>query len=526
MSIAEEKRTYASTIHEIGDDLCGFASMYLLDSECVECRQKVEDTVFSLLDFDKPKVMVYGIYNSGKSTLINALMRQEIAEMADRPMTDRIAEYDHGDYVLVDSPGVDAPIEHEIVTNEYLNKCHIILFVVSSKGGFESKYNYERMAELIQRGIPFVIVLNDRGAQKELKKDADEETRKLVLAEHEFGLNSIQYKIIENLKKVTGDSNIASRYEVIVLNAKKALVGVLRGKEKLYESSKLPFLEQRIIQLMRQSNALQILRQPVTNLKDCFNFVEQCIREQMGIDTTSNLNEKLGNLRSAQTNLEDDIRISVHAAAQRYVDGVASHYASQNAESVESMMIDFYQEGADIYEQGMRALLGRLKAQFEDVSGMEEVFSDDVGHSLFMPQPLPYSDRNLNPKWEDLEKPLSMEYQKKKGFFKSRKKWEKEKKEELERQAELANDYEQNKMNEIIRLKQEARQSAESDLSEMEVRLQSLIRNEISMKFDEISGRIQNIASQNRALYEEGNQKLTELYQIRKRLEQLEVKLG
>lgn len=49
--------------------------------------------------------MVYGIYNSGKSTLINALMRQEAAEMADRPMTDQISEFDRGEYVLVGFSG-------------------------------------------------------------------------------------------------------------------------------------------------------------------------------------------------------------------------------------------------------------------------------------------------------------------------------------------------------------------------------------------------------------------------------------
>lgn len=36
-------------------------------------------------------VMVYGIYNAGKSTLINALIGQEVAPTGDIPLTDKVA---------------------------------------------------------------------------------------------------------------------------------------------------------------------------------------------------------------------------------------------------------------------------------------------------------------------------------------------------------------------------------------------------------------------------------------------------
>ena len=90
MSELQEKQGYAAVIEKIADDLLGFVSMEVPE-KCEYCVSKIDDTVKNLLNFDKPKVMVYGIYNSGKSTLINALMKQEVAEMADRPMTDRIS---------------------------------------------------------------------------------------------------------------------------------------------------------------------------------------------------------------------------------------------------------------------------------------------------------------------------------------------------------------------------------------------------------------------------------------------------
>ena len=121
------------------------------------------------------------------------------------------------------SPEIDAPIAHEKITDEFLNKCHIILFVISSKGGFEGKYNYEKMADLINRDIPFIIVLNERGCL--IKQEWSAEEKALKKAEYGQELRSIQYKIIENLRKVTGDKNITDKYESYVLNARKAPPG-------------------------------------------------------------------------------------------------------------------------------------------------------------------------------------------------------------------------------------------------------------------------------------------------------------
>ena len=52
-------------------------------------------------------IMVYGVYNAGKSTLINALIGQNIAPAGDIPLTDRVDEYRWGQYAILDTPGVD-----------------------------------------------------------------------------------------------------------------------------------------------------------------------------------------------------------------------------------------------------------------------------------------------------------------------------------------------------------------------------------------------------------------------------------
>ena len=279
--VMEKKRDAASRLNGVAQDFVRFAGEEFAD-DFSYFSEKTEENVISLLDVGKPKVMVYGIYNSGKSTLINSLCREEVAETADRPMTAQIAEYDRGDYCLVDSPGVNAPIQHEIVTEDYVNKCHIILFVISSKGLFEDRANYEKLAKLIAKEIPFVIVLNDRGCP--MDRRWDEEKRKRARFEHDQELRVIQYKIIQNLIKASGDQKIADRYEVVILNAKKAWTGVVKDKPGLYEASGVEFLDRRISQLLNSdASAAAVFQQPVQNLKECFNEAEKRITDRKSV---------------------------------------------------------------------------------------------------------------------------------------------------------------------------------------------------------------------------------------------------
>lgn len=83
-------------------------------------KDNIDEKVKQLTNIEKPKIMMCGIYDAGKSTLINALLKRDEATISDRPETYRIDEYDNGSYILIDSPGVDAPIEHEKITNDYL----------------------------------------------------------------------------------------------------------------------------------------------------------------------------------------------------------------------------------------------------------------------------------------------------------------------------------------------------------------------------------------------------------------------
>lgn len=523
MSKLQEKQGYAEVIGEIADDLLRFVNMKIPE-KYEYCVSQIDDTVKNLLDFDKPKVMVYGIYNSGKSTLINALMKQEVAEMADKPMTDRIVEFDRGEYVLVDSPGIDAPIAHEMVTNEFLNKCHIILFVISSKGGFEGVYNYQKMAELIKKEIPFIIVLNERGYA--IKREWTQEEKVLRRAEHEQELKSVQYKIIENLMRVTGDKNITQKYEVYVLNAKKALAGMQKNKLELYEASNVGILDQRIIQLVQSGSAVRVLRQPVTNLKICFDYVEAHIAQQMQEGSEHNFATKIDVLRKKQENLKDEMRILIRQATNSRIDEITALYVANNAEAAEGEEYSIFQDVENKYTFKLTEILAYIERSFKDIDGVSSM-TDSSSNLDFNLKAKDYSKRNMGVQEIGKERNFIHEEEKKSffDFLKSRKRREEEKKERLEREAALINEQNQNKLNEQMRVRQEARQVATSDMFELQNLLISIVNAGIEEKFEEIISYIQLVDCENKQLCDEGRKKLKELADIRKALTDFENKL-
>jgi predicted GTPase len=83
--------------------------------------------------------------------LLNALLGRHAAAIANIPTTDRIDRYDWNGYVLLDSAGVDAPIEHEEVPQAQLQRCALIMSVVR-EGDQDTRDVYGRLSHLLAEG--------------------------------------------------------------------------------------------------------------------------------------------------------------------------------------------------------------------------------------------------------------------------------------------------------------------------------------------------------------------------------------
>lgn len=181
-------------------------------------------------------IMVYGVYNAGKSTLINTLLGREEAAVDDIPLTDKVCAYQWGSYSILDTPGVDAPIKHENVTNAQMLKADAVIFVVDPVGTAEEAKTLSVLMDLQQAGKQVFLVLNE-------KKSIDEED-----------FIKLKDQIRERLQGMAAErglSDVLKSIPIVKINAKRALQGQLKNQAKLVELSGFPAFEKHLREFLQ-----------------------------------------------------------------------------------------------------------------------------------------------------------------------------------------------------------------------------------------------------------------------------------
>lgn len=222
-------------------------------------KEKIENT--------KPQIMFFGLYNAGKSSLLNELLRDDVAKVADVPTTDHVDYYNWRGYTIADTPGVGAPIEHEEVTNEAIRKADVVLFIMTNAGSFEKKENYVRMKDIVDAGKKVIIVINDKSDF--LPQERYEE------------MMQVQQKIYDNMMALDID-NVKERFTILFVNAKLPHKGRMANKHLLWEKSQIAELESYILSEMKNSDDFAVIRHAI----DEINKDVEAIREQLSqVDT-------------------------------------------------------------------------------------------------------------------------------------------------------------------------------------------------------------------------------------------------
>ena len=257
----------------------------------------------------KPTFMIYGTYNSGKSTLLNALFGKEVADMGDMPTTKQIHEHSYDGFTIYDTPGLNAKSEDDETTLEHLKTSDVVIFVMSNDGSVEEKYIYERIGDVVKNKKKILIVVNNK-AGLELGGEDD---------------NAVKSKILQNLQKVATQKNIEDilGIQVISTNALSALKAKLNGKQILLERSGFLEVEYILKRLMREANEQDIENTLNLLIKNTISEMCQICDEHMeneGAKQTAslvtylekqkqNLEIKLNNLLSnGISSLKDQLR--------------------------------------------------------------------------------------------------------------------------------------------------------------------------------------------------------------------------
>lgn len=101
---------------------------------------------------ESAKIAVFGKFNHGKSTLLNALLGYEHFSVADKRETVEVSEIEHDGTVWIDTPGLDADTsgtDDSLAIEAVLRKADILCLVHSVKAGELDKSEMEIYQKLM-----------------------------------------------------------------------------------------------------------------------------------------------------------------------------------------------------------------------------------------------------------------------------------------------------------------------------------------------------------------------------------------
>ena len=316
---------YAGKLPVIAEKMADIEKLY---------KEKIETT--------KPQIMVFGIYNAGKSSILNELLREDRAKCNDVPTTDRVDYYNWMGYSIADTPGVGAPIEHEKVTNEAIRKADVVLFVMSNKSGYELKQNYVRMKDIIDAGKKVIVVIND-------KED-------MIAKHNDEAIFQIRQKVYENMTAL-GIEDVERNFDVVFVNARMAHKGRTEEKQKLWELSGIPALEKEIATEMKKSSDFKVLRNAIYEINRDVDDMQKQISAVNTAPEYQALQKVLHRLHEAKVDVRKNMSGFITSQTNRLGDSMPDAIWAVHEDQ---------QKVDQTVQEAQRELIAKVQAHLED----------------------------------------------------------------------------------------------------------------------------------------------------------------
>ena len=322
-----------------------------------------------------PKLMVYGIYNAGKSTLINALLGGEFAPVGDIPTTKAVNTYNWREYTIYDTPGINAPEKDEEVSKEQLERSDVILFVMDTAGDFSLGKNYRELAEIARSKKRLLIVLND----KDDTMSAPEEVRKI---------ESRVYEDFASLVAGATPAALAQKFRLVTVNAQRALRARMRTdlsedkRAALVGASNIEALEAAIVEEYGKASGLTILAQlasmfgsELDHLAHRLEDLQRDVLARRGQEALNELRALQDRIRSRVVDfakdregvLRDEIRAVIEsegdrASAERKIGEIGERFATD--------ALDFLNKECEAASLRLASAVGRFENCAVDLKGV------------------------------------------------------------------------------------------------------------------------------------------------------------
>jgi len=268
----------------------------------------------SLIQADKLRFALMGQYNAGKSTLVNALLGETVAQVGDVPTTHQVHTYKFRDFHILDLPGSDARAGEQQEAERGRREAHLILYVVSSQTGLDYESFWKDLQDLLDSGQLWLLIVNDK--QPHPDAASERSFREEVLSRFQ-----------ERAREMVHLTEWSGR--VFWINADRAL-RARRAKppnQRLEEVSGIIPLENQLVELLSQNDEFLRNVPRLTDLQKALVDAEREWRSQLQSDESRRLSDALQRCETVEEKLSA-------AAAE-----IAQEYFSQLREALAGLLL-------------------------------------------------------------------------------------------------------------------------------------------------------------------------------------------
>lgn len=272
----------------------------------------LNEKVIPLIKRHTPSIMFYGVYNSGKSSIINAIFGEYIAEVNDIPTTKAVKKIDWKGFDLTDTPGINANDEHNAIAISEIEKNDVILFVVDDGGSFDTDLVAKEILKIIKANKPLLVVVNEKIAIHEIDmKNSEKESDATFKIRHKLIQNVVLEAERQQIK------NVEKKFEVLSVNALSAYTMKIATKtikkedaaanELILKSSRIRDLEVAIEKLLEQASGIRQLITPIDVMFNSSKKLRNNLFKLAKNDDEKKYLEQVQMIREQKENLKNSI---------------------------------------------------------------------------------------------------------------------------------------------------------------------------------------------------------------------------